>query len=409
MITREQAERLRDQLLQVLAEDAHNTDRLVARLDGISRETGIAAHAALLLILTRLAFEEDEARQHWESILAHRHELSLAVGRDVGLRVAVVDYFVNVNRRLRQPTLIDLEMSELADAHAGHDGLTGLQDGHAFRRAVHNELRRAKRYGQSVSVVSFDLDDFLETNQRLGKLVSDRLLREAAILLGNKIRDIDVAARPGEDELSLLLPETERAGALLVAERYRRELEAHFARREAGGAPVNLTVSAGVATYPGDAVDAEALLARAAQALYQSKGHGKNGVQAWQPERRRYLRFDLAPGRFEIEVLSPSARPSSAPRNLSRNGLLFASPEPLEVGEEIEVRLVGPASAGPSALRVRGRVVRLEELPVSDNEAGEQDRFEVGMVFDLEPTSDADDAVLRFLERAAAAARPHAS
>jgi len=409
LITREQAERLRDQLLQVLAEDAHNTDRLVARLDGIGRETGIGAHAALLLILTHLAFEEHEARGHWESILAHRHELSLAVGRDVGLRVAVVDYFVNVNRRMRQPTLIDLELSGIVDEQAGRDGLTGLHDGRSFRRAVQAELRRAKRYRQQVAVVLFDLDDFLATNQRLGKLVCDRLLREAAMLLGNKIRDIDVAARPGEDELALVLPETDRAGGLLVAERFRRELQAHFARREAGGAPVNLTVSAGVATYPHDAADAETLLARAAQALYQSKGRGKNGIQAWLPERRRFVRFDLAPGRFEIEVLTPSPRSGVSARNLSRNGLLFTSPEPLEVGEEIEVRLAGSVSGEASPLRVRGRVVRLEELPLAgDVEAG-SDRFEVGMAF--EPSEGADDAddVLRFLERAAAAARPHAS
>ena len=90
MITREEASQLKEQLLQLLAEDTRNTERLLARLDGLTKESGIGAHAALILILTQLAFDESDARAHWEGILAHRHALSLALGRDAGLRVAVL-------------------------------------------------------------------------------------------------------------------------------------------------------------------------------------------------------------------------------------------------------------------------------------------------------------------------------
>ena len=112
MITRDEAQRLRNQLLSVLSEDAHNTQRLLDRLDSISRESGVGAHAELLLILTHLAFEEQEARGHWEAILRQRSELSDKLGRDVGIRTAILDYFMNVNRQLVQPTLIELEMLE---------------------------------------------------------------------------------------------------------------------------------------------------------------------------------------------------------------------------------------------------------------------------------------------------------
>ena len=113
-------------------------------------------------------------------------------------------------------------------------------------------------------------------------LVGDRLLREVAILLNNNVRDIDVAARLGEDEMALLLPETDRNAALSVAERFRQEMEEFFATRESGGKPVNLTVSAGVACYPDDAATPEALLERAAQALYQAKAMGrKQPIPTW--------------------------------------------------------------------------------------------------------------------------------
>jgi len=394
VITREEAAYLKEQLLELLAEDTRNTERLLARLDAISKESGIGAHAALLLILTQLPFDEAEARAHWESILAHRHALSLGLGRDAGLRVAVLDYFMNVNKRLGNPTLIDLAMEESA-ARAEGDPLTGLAGDRAFRMALSGELRRARRYGHAVAVVTFDLDGFGELNARVGRLVGDRLLREAAMILGNKIRDIDLAARPGEDELAVLLPQTDRNGAFLVAERFRREVETHFRRREAGERPAELTVSGGVAAYPDDGMDAETLIARAAQALYQAKGSGKNAVLVHSPERRRFLRFDLHTRRCEIEVLAPRDAGDGHGRNLSRNGLLFASPEPLEVGEEVEIRLESGGGDVPQrALTVRGRVVRLEEVP-----SGENDRFEVGVAFDLD-AGHGEQELLEFLEHA---------
>jgi diguanylate cyclase (GGDEF)-like protein len=394
VITREEASRLKDQLLELLAEDTRNTERLFARLDAISKESGIEAHAALILILTQLAFDEADARLHWEGILAHRHALSLALGRDTGLRVAVLDYFMNVNRRLVNPTLIDVAMEE-APQRIDVDPLTGLAGHRPFRVALQGEHRRARRYGHPVSIAIFDLDDFGQLNERLGRLVADRLLREAAMILGNKIRDIDLAVRPGEDELAIVLPQTDRNGAFLVADRFRREIETHFRKREAGGKPAELTVSGGVAAYPDDGMDAEALVARAAQALYQAKGSGKNAVLVHSPERRRFLRFNLESRRCEIEVLAPRDVGSGRARNLSRNGLLFASPEPIEVGEDVEIRLESGGIEAPlRVLTVRGRVVRLEEAP-----SGESDRFEVGVAFDLDDGNGERD-LFEFLEHA---------
>jgi diguanylate cyclase (GGDEF)-like protein len=405
VITREEAGRLRDELLAVLEEDARNTDRLLARLDSITEESGIGAHAALLLILTHLPFEEGEARRHWQAVLAHRDAFSRGLGRDAGIRVALLDYFMNINRRLVQPTLIDLEMGEAVRADGTCDVLTGLTTDRKFRAAVQAELRRARRYGQQATVVVVDVDDFASINDRFGALVGDRLLRELAILLKNNVRDIDTVARLGEDEMALLLPETGRNSALAVAERFRLETETFFATRESGGKPVNLTVSVGVACYPDDAATPHAILERAAQALYQAKATGRNAVELYRPERRRFLRFDLDPTRFEIEVLGPAERGSARLRNYSRNGILFSSPEPLEVGESVEIRLLESEAEGPGGLRrLAGRVVRLEELPppppATAGESVEQsseDLYEVGVALDEDAGT---GEVLELLERA---------
>lgn len=404
MIGGDEADRLRDELLDVLAEDAHNTERLLARLDAVTRESGIGAHTALLLILTHLAFDEEEARRHWQSVLAHRVELAQRLGRPVGLRTALLDYFLNVNRRLIRPTLVDLEMYESGAAGADRDALTGLCADRRLRSGLQKELRRARRYEQKASIVLIDIDGFADINDRCGELIGDRLLRELAILLNNNVRDIDLAGRPGEDEMAVLLPETDRNGALLVAERFRREVEAFFVAREGAGAPVRLTVSVGVACFPDDARTPAELLERAAQALYAAKASGGNTVRPYHPERRRYLRFDLEPGRFEVEVLSAADREGGFASNLSRNGILFTCPERLEVGERIEIRLAdGQAEPDARPLRVRGSVVRLEELPRPEPAAPgdeiDDDRYEVGVAFDLAWEAGSED-LLELLELA---------
>jgi len=121
-MTRDEAGPLRDQLVSLLAEDTHNTERLTMRLDALARETGLGVHAALLTILTQLPFDEQEAREHWEGILAQRHALSLALGRDVGLRVATLDYFMNdyvghLRHHLKQ--ILGIEWDSRRDGHHG--------------------------------------------------------------------------------------------------------------------------------------------------------------------------------------------------------------------------------------------------------------------------------------------------
>jgi len=367
-------------------EDARNAERLTARLDSITDESGIGAHAALLLILTHLPFEDEDARRHWQAILAHRESMSRVLGRDAGVRVAVLDYFMNINRRLVQPALIDLEMAEAVGSDGGPDPMTGLTTDRRFRAALQTELRRARRYRQKAAVVVVDVDDFAGANERFGSLVCDRLLREVGILLNNNVRDIDRVARLGEDEMALLLPETGRNAALAVAERFRRETETYFGTRESGGKTIDLTVSAGVACYPDDAATPQTLLERAAQALYQAKAAGRNAVELYRAERRRYLRFDLDPDRFEVEVLAPPDRGPARLRNYSRSGVLFTSPEPIEVGETVEIRLVRQAAREAGPFRLRGRVVRLEELPTPGGAAEAtvdlEESYEIGVALD---------------------------
>lgn len=160
------------------------------------------------------------------------------------------------------------------------DEKTGLANYRAFKRRLADEWARAARYGASLSVVMFDLDDFKKINDTWGHPAGDRVLGEFAMLLGGGARSTDLAARFGGEEFAMILPHTENAMAMRVAERIRTSVQEFvFCEPEH---PLRATVSVGVATYPSDpSIDsAEALVRSADRALYRAKDGGKNRVIA---------------------------------------------------------------------------------------------------------------------------------
>ncbi|PYT11794.1 MAG: hypothetical protein DMF51_14605 [Acidobacteria bacterium] len=401
MITLEEAARYREELTEILREDAHNEERILRRLEQIRTQSGIQVYAALLLILTGLAFEESEARRHWEEILKHRRALGQSLQRDLGLRVAVLDYFVNVNRQLTSPRLIDLSLADRPDPSSPIDARTGLWNGRQFLSALQKEIRRAKRYRLDLTVLYLDIDDFREINERHGELVGDVLLREVAILIKNKIRDIDMAARLAGEEFALILPETERMGAFLVAERVRKEMERHFLRRDIDGRPIAMTVTIGMAKYPEDAAIADRLVRRAEEAMHQAKARGGNAVGVYYRERRNYIRFDVSRQQVRIRVTpaDPSAQAPQEdrhePLNISRSGLLFESDTPYAIGDEVII--VCQDGRDQARVTLRARIVRIEEIE------GQTRRYEVGAVFLLE-WDHQETQVTEFLRRGGLAA-----
>ena len=401
MITLEEASRYKDELIAVLQEDAHNEEKILKRLEQIRTQSGLQAYAALLLILTHLPFEESEARRHWEAILKHRRGLTQALEREVGLRVAALDYFVNVNRQLTSPRIIDLSMADRQEPTSPLDVLTGLWNARHFLAALQKESRRAKRYTLDLSVLYLDIDDFRQINERHGDLVGDILMREVAILLKNRIRDIDMAARLAGEEFGLILPETERMGAFLVAERIRKEVERHFLRRDIDGRPISMTCTVGISKYPEDATTADRLVQRAEEAMHQAKARGGNTVGVYYRERRTYIRFDVSRRPVKIRVTqaaeagSAGLEASPEPRNISKSGLLFESDRAYTIGDELII--VCQDGRDGARVTLRSRVVRIEEM---EDHPG---RYEVGAVFLLE-WEHQEAQVTEFLRRGGMAA-----
>ena len=159
------------------------------------------------------------------------------------------------------------------------DGLTGLYNRRHFYALLEREAESTKRYDGYISLIMLDIDSFKVYNDTYGHLVGDTLLRELAQILTQNIRKVDIAARYGGDEFVIILPHTGKEQAVVLAERIRINVEEYEFWGEEALPTGEVTVSAGVATYPEDAVEPEALVRAADMALLEVKKQG-NRVRA---------------------------------------------------------------------------------------------------------------------------------
>ncbi|HVO11598.1 MAG TPA: diguanylate cyclase [Vicinamibacteria bacterium] len=355
----------RHSLLDLLEAGPRREEALLAELER-RRDPAQPLYSSLLYLLTHLNFPERTAERHWRRVVGHRERLRGALGRDPGLRVAILDYFANVCGELRNPKVIEIESYERTERSATTDGLTGLFNHAFFLQALRQELLRSRRQGLKAALLLLDLDDFKRVNDLRGHVEGDRALMRATAVLRESVRGIDIAARYGGEEFAVLLPDTSRLGALVVAERIRRRLEERFARSRP-----QLTVSGGVAVFPEDASTPADLIVRADAALYAAKAAGKNRILFPPAERRRHGRRPDS-GRA---LLSTGGRSRSASvKNVSDGGLLVTLREPVAVGSSVSVWIERP---GSSAFDLHGEVVRVDPV----GEGGREAVFDVAVRF----------------------------
>src|SRR5579862_8976384 len=250
-------------------------DLLIDTLDGLDRLARGLFLQRLLKFLTQLELTESQSLEIWDGILARRQELSQMVGRPVALKTALVDVMASSNL-LRAPILMEYEELKKLQVNAATDPLTGLYNRRLFEEYFEKELNRARRYDLSLALIVLDLHVFKEVNDRYGHPRGDLVLQLAATTLRHSMRTSDFAFRIGGDEFALLLPQSdpEQAGTL------GRRVHANFAGAIAPQKmDIPLGLDYGVAIYPQDGDEAEALLRVADERLYQMKysARARNG------------------------------------------------------------------------------------------------------------------------------------
>ena len=156
------------------------------------------------------------------------------------------------------------------------DGLTGLYVRSFFMVRMEEEANRSARYGRTFSLLVMDIDHFKKFNDTYGHQTGDEVIKLVCQIVKRAIRaGLDVPGRYGGEELVLILPETSAEGAMVVADRIRANVE-NTPLPGPNGESLRVTISVGVATFPGMGDNAHQLFERADQALYVSKQSGRN-------------------------------------------------------------------------------------------------------------------------------------
>lgn len=192
--------------------------------------------------------------------------------------VAVIELF----RQLIGASIGNINLFEKTQRQAKTDGLTGMLNHRTFYETLEVELRRAQRYGGKLSIIMADIDNLKPINDNHGHRAGDMAIKQIARRIGACIRQIDVAARYGGDEFSIILPNTSLADATVVAERMVNMVK---------GTPmiweqekVALSISVGVGQYDGEHCAGD-VAKTTDQALYAAKQAGKGRVYVFEPHK----------------------------------------------------------------------------------------------------------------------------
>ena len=173
-------------------------------------------------------------------------------------------------------------MAQQMEEMATRDGLTGCWNRSTTDALLAHELQRAHRSATAVAFVLLDLDHFKQVNDRHGHHTGDAVLRAVAEAVRRRLRASDVFGRTGGEEFGLVLPDTDVAGARWLVEAVRREVEALELAGSSDGAPVKVTVSAGVAVADARSrLSGDRLYGQADQSLYEAKRAGRNRVEVY--------------------------------------------------------------------------------------------------------------------------------
>ena len=185
---------------------------------------------------------------------------------------AFTDEDVEMLKAVADQAAVAINKAQLWDM-AVTDSLTGLFVRRYFLVKLQEELHRAERYKNILSVVMADLDRFKNINDSYGHDAGDRALKAIGKFLQQNIRDVDVVARYGGEEFVIMVPEAANDAALILGERLRKQMS----ELKIKDLPP-ITISLGIATFPNDGSDIENLIKKADAAMYAAKRAGRNRV-----------------------------------------------------------------------------------------------------------------------------------
>ncbi len=264
MDKRGKIEGFEEEALEILSSDDETEKKLLGpELDEIAKKEKFFSH--IIHYLTGLRTEETEARTLWSSILEHKYLMSEKLVRNVGFRVAALDYFLNIDKRLKRVNFVEINKMKKIWFEASYDSLTRV-----FRKDVMDYWFTRMRdelssENKNLALIFFDVDGFKQYNDILGHLAGDAALYEIARAMRKFSEKV---FRFGGDEF-VIIEHLDLSEARKLAGKITKKIRSSTATLAKAASSID--VSFGAAVYSADGKSLKELLAVADERLYQKK------------------------------------------------------------------------------------------------------------------------------------------
>jgi diguanylate cyclase (GGDEF)-like protein len=290
-------------------------------------------------LLTHLEFEEADAVRHWDEFKQYHAKFEKDLGYSIDTRITTLGYFINKNKLLKSPKIIEMKVFQSTQDKVILDELTSLYNYRHFRQRIKAEMQSAVDREEMLSLIIVDIDGFKHINDGYGHLAGDGILRQIATFIKAEISNQGETFRYGGEEFAVIVPRAGKQGVYDIANKLCEEIAAHAFVNE-NSAPrhqIPVTASLGVAAYPQDCDDSDMLVGNADKALYNAKGSGKNIVCLYSENQRRTKRLDSSV-RGELTSFRASTV-NIRTLNVSKGGVRFFCEKELARDSVVELKL----------------------------------------------------------------------
>ncbi len=335
------------------------------------KKFGDKIYTYILFKLVLVEFKPEIAKEIFNKSLENKKRLEELLGRKVLFCVSLFDYLVSKGEKyLEKPLIIERNLFMDLQKYSIIDELTGLKNFRYYNMRIKEEINRADRNKSKLSIILFDIDNFKKYNDIYGHTEGNKILKKIAEIIKKSIRKSDIGIRYGGDEFLIILPDTDKKGAFILANKIKEKI-----KKCKGRYPI--TISGGIATYPDDTRKTYLDLFNIAdKSLYLSKYKGKDMILSFVSERRKENRiYFIDKERIKIIFKNIHNKKVRAKLlNISKGGMCikvnkdFDTPSFLE-GEILKERI---------DLKFKGQVIWSQP----ENKSKKNDNMLVGIKFD---------------------------
>lgn len=333
-MTKEDIHKIDQKIWQVCETYAHDYATLVQHIEVAQRQYGGYVFQSFFYHLFSLSLDEEQAALVWASCKAEHQKLSQQATLD--FRASFFNTLLQQKELLLEPIIVEKSQWQALQKDVMTDELTGLFNKRYLNKSIEREILRAKRRSTLCSLIFIDIDHFKHLNDKYGHVSGDKVLKAIADVILQSVRSCDLPCRYGGEEFAILLPDTDKQGGQLLAERIREGI--HDIRIL--GIRERVSVSAGVAAFPEDAQNGNELIHLADKAMYQAKHLGRDRVEVYKKsgDKRHHGRKPLKIS-GSLRTNAHTAHNEFFTKNMSRSGLLLETNQALSLGQTVHISL----------------------------------------------------------------------